>query len=397
MSSQPSMSLAQSELEFSSNMFRSITSASKNQNVIFSPFSIFMALSMASVGAAELTLSEMLKGLSVKCNTQQFEEWKEVEMKPFMSNVMKKIVLDNTKELSLANRLFVSKRSELQERFQTFTKEAFDTQVQLCNFEEDPQGEANNINLWVESVTNNLVKNLIKELTVDTKVVIVNAIYFLGNWKEQFSKELTLENQPFYQMNNVTSKANMMNKRKVKTQYGSDDLYKWVTLPYSNQEFSMTFFLPHDQTTITEDSESNFNEWLVGKLNKGANFPTQKEELTLLAIPKFNAEFDIELKDILKQEPFSMESAFSDRANFSQLSKTDDLKIGNVIHKAVIKVTEEGTEAAAATAIVFKNKKKCVGKKTETKDFIANRPFSFIITHNSTSMVLFAGKINSTQ
>jgi len=233
MSSQPSMSLAQSELEFSSNMFRSITSASKNQNVIFSPFSIFMALSMASVGAAELTLSEMLKGLSVKCNTQQFEEWKEVEMKPFMSNVMKKIVLDNTKELSLANRLFVSKRSELQERFQTFTKEAFDTQVQLCNFEEDPQGEANNINLWVESVTNNLVKNLIKELTVDTKVVIVNAIYFLGNWKEQFSKELTLENQPFYQMNNVTSKANMMNKRKVKTQYGSDDLYKWVKLPFS--------------------------------------------------------------------------------------------------------------------------------------------------------------------
>ena len=397
-----STALVESQFNFSSNMFRSIITSDEfkpTDNLIYSPISIFMALSMTMSGSAGETLSEMLKAMSMNCSAENFATWKETTMKPFMSNMSKQVLTKNPKEISVVNRIYVAQDLQVKKDFENYVKLVFDSSVEKCNFQGNHDAERIKINKFVESVTNNLVKDLLAPpvVTSDTRAILVNAIYFLGSWKYKFDKKQTKENEVFYMANKKKSKVALMKKTKAKTQFGSDLYCKWVTLPYSNTDFSMTFFLPFDELTdVTESSEKEFDEWLTKKMSSSTGmgskkFTTRETELGTLAIPRFNAEFDISLAEILQQPPFSMTTAFG-TANFSNLAD-EPLKISDVIHKAVIKVNEEGTEAAAATAVVMA--RGCSPKVSVSENFIANRPFSFVITHEPTQTILFMGKINN--
>ncbi|KAG2379570.1 hypothetical protein C9374_006687 [Naegleria lovaniensis] len=413
-SSSTSSLLTNSQRLFASHLYQALqnethsdqqtrsSSSSPNEpmNIIFSPFSVFMALSMTMCGASNETLRDMASGLSIPFSMDQFAEFKQQVMKPFMSKMMKQVLDKNSSELALANRIYVAHNATLVKEFQDFVKEAFDSQVETCNFEQNASNERIKINEWVEKQTNHLIKNLLPQQAVnrDTRVILVNAIYFLGTWKTQFDKKLTKNNQLFYLLNHDeqskdrTCKVTMMNMSNAKVPYGSNNCYKWVRLYYSNTEFSMTLVLPESNPQqVTVESEKKLDEFISQQVASPCPFSTSETKLTTLSIPKFNIEYETSMSEILKQTPFSMTSAFQN-SDFSNLSANEPLQISDVIHKAVIKVDESGTEAAAATAVVMT---RCAAVSHKpTYAFIANRPFGLIIRHEPTETVLFMGKVN---
>ncbi|KAF0983776.1 hypothetical protein FDP41_007691 [Naegleria fowleri] len=149
----------------------------------------------------------------------------------------------------------------------------------------------------------------------------------------------------------------------------------------------------HDEKKVTLEGERKFDQFLAQQVATPKSFSTKTGiKLKTLYIPKFNIEFEASLSEILQEPPFFMKSAFL-KADFSNLSR-EPLQISDVIHKAVIKVDESGTEAAAATAVIMSRCIKVSNEPKKEHQFIANRPFGLIIMHEPTETVLFMGKVN---
>lgn len=333
---------------------------------------------MVLCGANGETLKEMGNALCVKDlmmktsggggstdhDDDNFSEWKNGIMKPFIQNILGNV---DDEIMSIANKIFLSIDSKLESDFNNFVKETFSVSVDLCNFEGDSTGEREKINNWVEQQTNHLIKDLLPASFIkkDTRLVLLNAIYFMGNWKFEFDPKLTEENETFHILDGETCTVTMMNKRSEKILYGEEDGYKWVNLPYTSMDYSITIIIPvsnNSRSVVTKKTESKFDKWVVDRLSKKTEinqkkFSTVERPLTQLSLPKFDIEYSTSLNDVLSGEPFSMKKAFSNTADFSKMTK-EPVFISSVIHKAIIKVNEKGTEAAAATAVEMRTKSK---------------------------------------
>ena len=274
----------------------------------------------------------------------------------------------------------------------------FHAPAELCDFVNHAVEETDKINKWVENQTNNKIQNLIPEpLSTNTAMVLVNAIYFLGGWKAPFQTEQTQKGATFRSIQSSNGKVDMMCKYEDNVQYGTNGLYKWISLPYENHEYEMTFILPTTDA-ITAESENQFNKWFSTKIKEGKlmsqTFKSNWEDLATIHIPKFRIEFALELADTLKEAPFNMANPFSLSADFSRMTTSPNaIFISKVVHKAFIEVNEQGTEAAAATAIEEEDGCMCEDE-VETKDFIADRPFIYVLHHKASGSILFIGKYN---
>lgn len=238
----------------------------------------------------------------------------------------------------------------------------------------------NEINKWVEDRTNQKIKELIQkgDLTSLTRLVLVNAIYFKGKWKYTFNKKETKE-IPFFVDEKRTSKVPMMHQVNDFNYYEDKDLQA-IELPYSGDELSMIVILPKERTL--SKLEKNLNYTLLDKIS--TNMAKEKIEVYF---PKFKIE-----KRYILNEPLiklGMSDAFDDMlADFSGMTGSRDLYISKVIHQSFIEVNEEGTEAAAATAVIMSGKSISLGPKI----FKADHPFLFFIIHKPTNTILFMGR-----
>ena len=400
-------SLMVSQSQFASQMYNVLLGQrlGKNENVVFSPFSIFFALTMVLIGARDETRTQMMKALSVGGGFSNdhvgFETWQNTVLQPFVKDFLEKTKHDD-KVMAMANRLFLANDLKINREYSDFVLDTYKASVGWSDFEKDPQGEREKINQWVEGKTNQLIKNLLSPMDINsnTRMVVVNAIYFLGEWKEKFNKKFTKEKVTFRQTAEQHGSGqilvNMMTKQGTNTQYGESDGFKWVKLPYSNTNYAMTFIIPSTDE-LTNESERQFHNWVVEKL-PNFSLQTQSIKLDTLSIPRFHMQHEESLGDILQSEPFSMTLPFSAEADFRGLTSTEeDLTISKVIHKAVIKLNEEGTEAAAATAVVVTRKAAIFKRPEDKKEFIADRPFVYVLTHEPTNTILFLGKVVSPQ
>ncbi|EFC50477.1 predicted protein, partial [Naegleria gruberi] len=359
-------------------------------NLIISPLSIFVALSMVMCGANGKTLLEMSNALSY--GDSDFSQVKDNQLKQFIDGIVEHLSYsENT--LSLANNIYISNSIELQDAFKNTMKEIFKADLKQTDFTHSTKA-ANEINEWVSEKTAEKIKDLINPSSINasTKLILVNAITFFGSWKNTFDIKQTDEDGEFYTVNGVVKSVPLMKKRFVKLPYGEDDSYKWVTLEYSEYNFAMKLFLPKTPNTKVSDKvESKFDEWITKKLSQRSNlskFPTSEKKLESFILPRFEAEYSSSLNEILQKAPFSMTSAFSAGADFSQMDKNNSVMIDKVFHKAVIKVNEEGTEAAAATYVSMRAKSKKV-KKEVVYSFKADQPFFYMITYKD--HILFLG------
>jgi len=350
-----------------------------DSNFFFSPYSVSSAMSMVYEAAKDSTASQI-------ASVFHFPDIKTLE--PSSARIYNEInKTDKSYSLNTANALWAQKDYKFLPNYFKTIGEYYGGQLTNLDFISNVENSRITINNWVEDRTNDKIKNLIPQgmISEDTRLVLTNAIYFKGKWQEQFKKKDTKQ-ENFSITPKSTIKTDMMQLtgEDARFQYAENGDVKVLSLPYQGNDLSMVLILPEDGKTI-QDAENYLS---VDK------FSELKASMQKWQVDVYVPKFKLETKYFMSQDLASMGMpiAFSDNANFSGMTGSNDLKIDQVIHQAFVRVDEEGTEAAAATAITMKVTS---AMPQQAKIFRADHPFLFIIQQNSTGNILFLGRIDS--
>jgi serpin B len=365
--------------EFALKLYQQLAKNKPEENFFFSPHSISEAFALTYAGARKNTESQIKK---VFCFSEKQKEL-HVDFGKLSASLSQN--LDDVKLIS-ANSLWAQKGYKFLPEYLQLTQNRYQAPTNYVNFKKQKTRNKSivSINKWVENKTNQKISELLSktDLTEDTRLVLVNAIYFFGEWHKAFNPEKT--ETGIFNTQGQTQKVPFMHQQGKYLLY-TDDLISALSIPYKDNKQSMVIFLPEDEKGICK-LEQNFDNYYLENI-----FKDMQEVEVDLKIPKFTIEYATELKQALFQ--MGVSDAFDNKADFSGMTKKNDLKIDKILHKAKIEVSEEGTEAAAATAIVMVRK----SASLKTTRFYADHPFIYMIRDNSTGVILFLGKLASVQ
>ncbi len=368
--------------EFSFDMYRQLINGT--DNVFFSPYSIAIALGMAYEGARGETAAEILSVIELPAD--------DIERRAMIRSLQSQLNPGGTSyELSTANAYWLKQGEDLNDLYQDTIENHYLAGGQELDFAGDPSGSADTINSWVEGETNDRIKDLISPgvITPLTYLILTNAIYFKANWKWQFDEEAT-EEQDFYLSSGGTKSVDLMNicDEEIDMNYAENSDVQMLQLPYKDEELSMYILLPKGDDISTMESIID-REYLNDLKSE------MYGEWVDIYLPRFKFELKYKLNEDLKE--MGMPLAFDEvNADFSGIKENgdDDLYISEVIHQSFVEVNEEGTEAAAATAVVMQEYGGIGGgDEPEPIEFRADHPFIFLIEHKETGQVLFMGKV----
>ncbi|XP_050449112.1 antichymotrypsin-2-like isoform X2 [Cataglyphis hispanica] len=359
--------------DFTNSLYKTLA-VSADKNIIISPFSLHMILSLLSNGAGGSTLDELRSALGYN-NKDNDKESLNDEFKAL-------IVLLNDMEnvtLNIANAAYIQKEVDLMGDFLSICMNIFQSAISKINFKNNVHA-AETINLWVQMATHNKISDIISpdDISIDTNFILVNAIYFKSRWLKPFKEEDTQLREFHISKTEICLVPTMY--KKATYSYGEVPAWntQFIEIPYLNEKIVMIILLP-DKEVELQVIENNFNwETLV----KTHRFRDDFE----LYLPKFKFEIAINLKDILNK--IGLNSMFKDNCDFSRLSQFP-LKVNNVLQKIFIDVNEQGAEAAAVTAVEMRLKRMAI----EPMEFIVDRPFMFAIEHKPTRIPLFLGSV----
>ena len=347
-------------------------------NLFFSPYSISTALAMTYAGARGRTEKQMADVLHFSLPQERLH--------PAFGALEKQLNTGGKEgryQLSVANALWGQRGYSFLMGFVDLIEENYGAGIRQADFVNETEKARGKINGWVERMTNDKIKDLIKPgvLNALTRLVLTNAIYFKGDWAIQFDKKDTRDAPFTVSPDKKVSVPLMYLKENFK--YFANRKLQILELPYKAEDLSMIVLLPRRIDGLAELEQSltleNLNTWLKG---------LRKQEV-IVYLPKFKITWGVfELKDILKA--MGMKDAFSGKADFSAMTGRRDLFISNVLHKAFVEVNEEGTEAAAATAVIME--KVAMSIKPV---FRADHPFVFIIKDNRSGSILFMGRVSN--
>lgn len=279
--------------------------------------------------------------------------------------------------MNIANSIWIEDDFPVLQSFIDVNKTYFDAKVE--SFDVADPNAVDIINDWVEDKTNGKIKEIIDVIPPNIALYLINAIYFNGTWTYEFDKNDT-KDEPFYNFDNSTSTIPLMSMNATLPVLFTDSI-SIVDIPYGDSLFSMTVVLPNSEYDINKLAESITNdtwkEWLSQLM---------AQELDLY-LPKFKLEWDDNLKEILTE--LGMGIAFDkNRADFTRINPQIPLWISRVLHKTFIEVTEEGTEAAAATVVEMEFK-----SVVTTPIIRVDHPFIFAIREQHSGTILFMGKV----
>ncbi|XP_045566684.1 leukocyte elastase inhibitor isoform X2 [Salmo salar] len=374
-------SVSVANTNFSLELFKKITEHNKTGNVFYSPLSISSALAMVSLGARGNTATQMSESLHHHKATDNVH----VGFNKLMSELNKK---GAPYALSLANRLYGEQSYQFVETFLGDTKKHYNAELEAVDFKSNAETARQNINAWVEKQTAEKIKNLLAEGVVDhlTRLVLVNAIYFKGNWEKKFKESSTSD--ALFKLNKNESKPVKMMHQKAKfpLTFIPEANCQILELPYVGNELSMLILLPNEMEDDTTGLKKLEKELTYKNLVEWTRPDMMDTVEVQVGLPKFKLEESLDLKDLLAS--MGMTDAFDHcKSDFSGMSPNNDLVLSKVIHKAFVEVNEEGTEAAGATAAIMMMR--CAMR---TPTFVADHPFLFFIRHNPTQSILFYGR-----
>ncbi|KAM5158480.1 serpin B10-like [Mantella aurantiaca] len=371
-----------------------------DQNIAFSPMSIAAALTMIYLGTkgnTEVQMSEVLnfkKATEKKtCSMSQtklqnlgavhiqnipkaFEE--------LFSNINQP---SNNYILKSANRLYSEKSFHIVQQYQQLIKKHFHAEIQPVDFAQKADDEREKINTWVEEQTESKIKDLLPQSSVDslTKLVLVNALYFKGNWAIKFPEENT-EQKPFRMSKTKTKMVPMMFQRNKFNMFYIEELKtKVLEIPYVSNETSMIILLPDDIMDNTTGLEQLQKELSYVKINEWTSADIMTQTEVEIELPRIHLEESYDLKSYLSKMGMS-DLFIPEQANLTGISEKGNLYVSQIFHKVFVEINEEGTEAAAATGAIA-----TVRMRPITVKFVADHPFIFIIRHNKTKVILFFG------
>ncbi|MEE6501215.1 hypothetical protein FKM82_004105 [Ascaphus truei] len=367
--------------EFSVKVYHELRATNEDENLVFSPLSIAMAVGMAELGARGSTLKEIrhTMGYNKLKNGEEFSMLKD------LSSMM--TAKERHYALDIANALYLQNGFHISDKFVQLMKKYFKAEVENVDFS---QGStvANRINMWVENHTNNRIQDLFssEDFNELTKLVLVNAVYFKGNWKSQFRPENT---RTFSFTKDDESEVQIpMMYQKGEFYYGefsdgsneAGGVYQVLEMPYEGEELSLMIVLSRQEVplaTLEPLVKASLIEDWANSVKK------QKVEVYL---PRFKVEEVVNLKDTLRR--LGITEIFSRQADLSAISDNKDLCVDKVVHKSFLEINEEGSEAAAASGMIASSRMAVLYPQV-----IVDHPFFFLIRSRKTGSVLFMGRV----
>lgn len=370
--------LVDGNTKFALDLYRQLKG--NGENIFFSPYSISEALGMTYVGARAETESQMAKALCFSLDQTRLHH-----AFADLRHQLGARQQEDSVELDIANMLWPQSGYKLKPEFLNTCKQAYGVEIRQLDYVGNTEGSRQTINSWVAERTRNKILDLIPPNVLGpvTRLVLTNAVYFKAAWKAAFDS-LQTQDAPFILANSETTYRKFMN-RQAQFLYTQTPTAQVLQIPYRNDGFSMLILLPKAvdglpklEESLTADSIRNWRAHL-------------QTNIVNVFLPKFKLTSTFRLKELLAS--LGMTNAFDSTADFSGVTDQDRLCINEVIHKAFVYVSEEGTEAAAATAVVMGMIETSVGLEPTIIQFRADHPFLFLICENSTGAVLFLGKL----
>jgi serpin B len=364
--------------EFGTNVYRRVAAGQPGANIVLSPASIAIALSMVSAGAVGSTLGELLDVLRIDNAAGRHRSMNaltaELDRRNHGSG-------DAGVQLSILDQLWGQQGFTFVPEFLDLLATEYGAGLETVDFRSDAEGAREQINQWVAEATADRIPELLGQGTIDaaTRLALVNAIHLKASWAEPFDPSLTLD-APFTLVDGGTVTVPMM-RGTSELMYATGDGWQAVELPYDGDELAMLVFLP--EPGFLDQFEQIFLVTDATQYLEPASVFVQ--------LPTWDTGSTFSLADVLAG--MGMPTAFSSDADFTGISTDEPLHIGAVIHQANITVDEAGTEAAAATAVVVE-----AGSAAPSGDgpieMIVDRPFVFALRDRATGAVLFLGRVS---
>lgn len=285
--------------------------------------------------------------------------------------------------VSLANALWLMKGYAVKPAFVAIARDSYGAEVETLDFS-NGAAAAGRINGWVERETNNRIKNLIAPASLDemTRVVVTNAVHFLGDWSQPFNSSRTRP-EPFFLAGGGTRNVPMMSSNRA-ARLAVAGPVQLLELPYKGERLAMAVILPSERGGLAAVEASLTDERLREWLQQLDSADWRE---VLVQIPKLQIEGSYQLNEPLKAMGIGI--AFDrTRANFRGIAENEQLFISQVLHKTFLRVDESGTEAGAATAVEIQAE-----RSGEPLTFRADHPFLILIRDKQTGAVLFLGRI----
>lgn len=360
--------------DFAMRITKQLLTVSDDKNMFISPLSMTFALSLVVNGAEGTTRDELLNLIGTEGQTlAALNEG---------NNVLRDLLEHGDKdvEVNIANALWTREGTQLLADYSKRMKLFYEAEVSELDFE-DP-GASNQINRWVKKKTDGLIDQMVDPGMLKSSVmVLMNAIYFNGNWAVAFKKSATYD-APFYLADGSEINVKMMKQNEILS-YKENDSYKAVRLPYGDGNWGMIVVLPNEGIALSEVEEELLTEenfWRDGFT----------EGKSIVGLPRFTIKDQKSLTDGLKA--LGVKHSFSsETADFSAMTKNSaGLYISDMMQKSFIEVNESGTKAAAVTSLLM------AGSAEPSKspfELIADRPFFFAIADRTTGAIAFLGRV----
>ena len=366
-------SIAEGNRAFGLALYRQL--AARPGNLFISPISIAGAFGPVAAGAEGETRTEIARALRFPADGGP-------TLHPELGRFMRGLERDrNGATLSIANALWVQQGFAMKPKFVRTAREDYGATSENLDFVSAPDAAAARINGWVNAETRGRIPKLFTHdaFTVDTRLVVTNAVYFLGDWADQFKRSATTQ-QLFYLQGGGARQVPMMSRQgEYRTLW--TETFQAIDLPYKDERLSMTVFLPNARAGLpafeTELSPERLTEWLH-KLDAAQPGKTQ------LYLPRVEINEGYDLEKPLSAMGMSL--AFTrGKANFRGIADVD-LYISKAVHKTFVRMDEKGTEAAAATGLV-------ISTVSAPLPFRADHPFFFLLRDKTSGAILFMGRI----
>ncbi len=370
------LQLVKSSETFGIKLFKAVDQYDETENIFISPLSVSTAFGMLLNGADNATYDSIRYVLG-------FDNLSNEEINKSYKRLIELLTtVDEDVLFEIANSIWYNNTFNVEQTFLNTNMEYYNAEISALNFT-DPSS-VGVINSWVKDKTHEKIKTIIDSITPDEIMYLINAIYFKGTWKYEFDKDYTRDDMFYYA--DGSSLLHKMMTMQARLNYYEDDDVQVAELPYGNEHYDMLIFLPK-RVDALDDFIRSLDE---ARWQQYINNLT--EDSVVVELPKFTLKYKLGMENILKN--LGMYIAFSPaRSDFSRINKTAELAVSRVIHKTFIKVDEEGTEAAAVTAISIK-----VTSVDDNGDkvvyFYANHPFFYVIREKDSGTILFMGRLD---
>ena len=349
-------------------------------NLCYSPYSISTVLAMTSAGAQGRTLEQMTKTLHLNGDLATHRG---------VAAIARQMKQQRGYELNAANAMFVGKDVPWRKDFLDLTRLHYGSSIFTVDYAR-PESARQSINAWVEGQTRKRIPNIIPSgsLNADSKIVLVNAIYFKGQWDQPFKKQLT---EPMFFSRTPDDKVKTPTMfQSGRFLYGENKEVQVLGMPYKGDDLMMIFILPRERNGLAalekDLTGKHFQTWIA----RLESWPTVD-----IFLPRFKMTFEFNLKQTLAA--MGMTDLFGNDANFGGMTTNHyPLKVSEVIHKAFLELQEEGTEAAAATAVmaVVGAAPGAFTQPPPRPEFRADQPFLFSIVDRRSGSLLFVGRVS---